>query len=198
MNTLRKIANHLDEHEARWFAIYTRYKREKLIRKRLEDKGISTYLPIQQFVRHYARKIKVVDIPLINCYVFVKITKQEYVPVLETPDVLHFIKSANQLRAIPDEEIQVLKQIVGETKLVEVDKSSYQSGDEVEIIGGNLTGIKGILIDNQAKHNFLIELNEIGYTLRMQVDPTLLKRVSITKKRAVLGANRALRAQNAE
>ena len=52
----------LDEHEARWFAIYSRYKREKLIRKRLVQKGVTTYLPVQQFVRHYTGKVKVVDL----------------------------------------------------------------------------------------------------------------------------------------
>lgn len=49
MNTLRKIAIHLDEHEARCFAIPLRYKSEKLIPKRLDAQDISTYLPIQQF-----------------------------------------------------------------------------------------------------------------------------------------------------
>ncbi|MEZ5044614.1 MAG: hypothetical protein R2828_32260 [Saprospiraceae bacterium] len=52
MNTLRKIAIHLDEHEARCFAIPPRYKSEKLIPKRLDAQNISTYLPpIQQFDR---------------------------------------------------------------------------------------------------------------------------------------------------
>lgn len=192
MNTQTSTSIHLHEQEARWFAIYTRYKREKLIRQRLEEKGITTYLPIQKLVRHYTRKVKVVDLPLISCYVFVKITKKDYVSVLKTPDVLHFVKCAGQLTAIPEDEIQLLRRVVGEVNEIEVDKCSYEHGDEVEIIGGNLTGIKGILIDPQNKNNFLIELNQIGYSLRMQVDASQLKRVSSGKNASTNGAKKRL------
>lgn len=198
MNTLTgKTGIHLDVHEARWFAVYTRYKREKLIRKRLADKGIETYLPLQQFVRHYTRKVKVVDLPLINCYLFVKITKQQYIQVLETADVLHFVRPAKELIAIPETEIDILKRVVGESIAMEVDRSGFQSGDEVEIIGGNLTGIKGILLESSSKHNFLIELNQIGYSLQMQVDPTLLKRVTRATRTSVFGVQTKIREQSA-
>jgi len=198
MNTLTgKTGIHLDEQEARWFAVYTRYKREKLIRKRLADKGIETYLPLQQFVRHYTRKVKVVDLPLINCYLFVKITKHQYIQVLETADVLHFVRPAKELIAIPETEIDILKRVVGESIAMEVDRSGFQSGDEVEIIGGNLTGIKGILLESSSKHNFLIELNQIGYSLQMQVDPVLLKRVTSAKRTSVFGVKTKIREQSA-
>lgn len=192
-----KTGIHLDEHQARWFAVYTRYKREKLIRKRLADKGIETYLPLQQFVRHYTRKVKVVDLPLINCYLFVKITKQQYIQVLETADVLHFVRPAKELIAIPETEINILKRVVGESIMMDVDRSGFQSGDEVEIIGGNLTGIKGILLESSSKHNFLIELNQIGYSLQMQVDPALLKRVTSAKRKSIFGAKTKIREQSA-
>ncbi len=188
---------HLDEHEARWFAIYTRYKREKLIRKRLEQKGVTAYLPVQQFVRHYTRKVKVVDLPLISCYLFVKITKREYISVLETPDVLHFVKNANEMLAIPQAEIEIMRRVVGEQSDIEVNKSSFQCGDEVEIIGGRLTGLKGVLIENHSNKNLLIELNQIGYTLQLQVDPSLLRRVAGAKKRKALATRKRIREQSA-
>ncbi len=199
MNTRTSNGNgiHLHEQEARWFAVYTRYKREKVIRKRLTEKGIETYLPLQQFVRHYTRKVKVVDIPLISCYLFVKITKKQYLQVLETADILHFVRPAKALIAIPEMEIEILKRVVGESINVEADRSGFQSGDEVEIIGGNLTGIKGILLENSSKHNFLIELNQIGYSLQMQVDPALLRRISSAKKTSTFGANTKIRERSA-
>jgi len=188
---------YLDEHEARWFAVYTRYKREKLIRKRLTQKGVTSYLPVQQFVRHYTRKVKVVDLPLISCYLFVKITKREYISVLETPDVLHFVKNANEMLAIPPAEIEIMRRIVGEQSDIEVNKSSFQHGDEVEIIGGNLTGLKGILIENHTNRNLLIELNQIGYTLQLQVDAVLLRRVAKAKKRTAIATKQRIREQSA-
>lgn len=168
--------NHLDEREPKWFAVYTRYKREKLVAQRLEQKGIEVYLPLQKFTRRYVRKVKHVELPLINCYLFTRITKKEYVPVLETPDVVRFIQFSKNLISIPDTEIQIIQRVVGESIEIEVTPSEYVPGDQVEIIAGQLTGLKGKLLKKESEKNFLIELESLGYQMLMHVDPTLLHR----------------------
>jgi len=177
MSTVTLNENHLDNVEPRWFAVYTKFKREKMVQKRLQEQGIQAYLPIQRLTRRYDRKVKVVEMPLISCYVFTRITKKNYVPVLNTADVLHFVKFSQNLIAIPDREIQLLQRIVGEGIDLEIMPKSYQVGDEVEIVSGSLAGVKGILLDKDKQRNFLIELKSIGYSLRIQVEPALLKKV---------------------
>ncbi|PHN04505.1 UpxY family transcription antiterminator [Flavilitoribacter nigricans] len=169
--------NHLDETEAKWFAIYTRYKREKMVAQRLQQKGIEVYLPLQKFTRRYVRKVKHVELPLINCYLFTKITKKEYIPVLETQDVVKFVRFSKNLISIPDAEIQVIQRVVGEAIEIEVSPSEYLPGDDVEVIAGQLTGLKGKLVKKENDKNFLIELESLGYQMRMQVDPALLQRI---------------------
>ena len=114
MSEKKTYEDHLHEQEPRWFAVYTRYKREKLVAKRLREKGIEVYLPLQHFTRKYTRKVKEVSLPLISCYVFTRIVKKEYVPVLETPDVVQFVRIAKNLISIPPHEIQILQRVVGE------------------------------------------------------------------------------------
>ena len=63
--------NHLNVNEAKWFAIYTNYKREKTVKKDLDAKGITAFLPIQKVIRNYASKRKTVELPLISCYLLV-------------------------------------------------------------------------------------------------------------------------------
>lgn len=173
----KEYENHLDEFEPKWFAVYTRYKREKMVAKRLQQKGIEVYLPLQKFTRRYVRKVKQVELPLISCYLFTKITKKQYVPVLEDQDVVKFVRFSKNLIAIPDAEIQVIQRVVGEAIDIEINPSEYTPGDEVEIIAGQLTGLKGKLIKMESEKNFLIELESIGYQMRMQVDPSLLQRI---------------------
>lgn len=172
----KKVVNQLDAQEARWFAVYTKFKREKQVLKHLTEKGIQAYLPLQSFTRRYTRKVKHVELPLINCYIFTKITKDEYVPVLETQDVVTFVKFAQDLIAIPTHEIEIMKRVVGEGIEIDVQAGSYQLGDEVEIIGGNLTGLKGWLVATESEKNFVIELENLGYSLRMSVDPSFLSK----------------------
>lgn len=172
--------NHLSNYEARWFAVYTNYKREKMVAKRLKSKGIEHFLPLQKFTRRYVRKIKHVELPLINCYIFVKITKPEYISVLETENVLKFVRFRNNLISIPEREIDILRLVVGEDIEVELEqkgKDYLSIGDEVEIIGGQLTGLQGVLLEQRSGKNFVVMLDKLGYNMRMQLDPQLLRRI---------------------
>jgi transcription antitermination factor NusG len=166
--------NQLDERESRWFAVYTRYKREKMVDRRLSEKGIQTYLPLLRVTRYYTRKVKHFDLPLISCYVFAKITKKEYVPVLEDPDVVQFVRIAQNLISIPEREIDIMRRVVGEGVEVEVAPSDFFPGAEVEIVGGRLTGLRGFFVEKYNDKKFIVELESLGYSLRMEVAPSLL------------------------
>lgn len=170
--------NHLDNNVAKWFAVYTKYKREKVILKDLQRQGIQAYLPIQKLTRIYASKKKKVELPLISCYIFVKITKPEYIPVLQTDNVVNFVKIARSLISIPEREMEIMRQIVGEGIPVTAEPSSaFNRGDQVEIVGGNLTGLQGTLVDNHGEKEVVIDLETMGYSLRMTLDTKYLRKV---------------------
>lgn len=164
----------LSETTAKWFAIYTRFKGEKEVVRLLAKKNIESYLPLNRLVKQYKSKRKIVELPLINCYVFVRITKKQYVPVLETNNVLKFIQFSKRMVAIPDPEIELLRRICQEQMDIEVEQISFQKGKAVEIIGGNLTGVHGILVSEKGK-NFVVQLDHIGWGLHMEIDSALVR-----------------------
>ena len=127
--------------------------------------------------RRYTRKIKSYEIPLISCYIFVKITRDQYIPVLETENVVKFIRFAKNLIAIPEEEMDILKLVVGEGENVEAQMGRFQEGDTVEVIGGKLTGLRGKLVEKQGKKQMVVELDNVGYSLKMNIDISLLRKV---------------------
>ncbi len=170
--------NHLDQEEARWFAIYTPYKREKLVCRQLQKKGITAYLPVKKLVRRYTRKVRQVELPLISCYVFIKIVKRDYIPVLETEQVLGFVKFSGNLIAIPEEEMDLMKRVLGEGIEVNAEQKNYVEGDWVEVLTGNLAGTTGRLCQIKGKKQFLVDLNFLGYTLQINIDPALLKKTA--------------------
>ncbi|MCB9282495.1 MAG: UpxY family transcription antiterminator [Lewinellaceae bacterium] len=175
--------NHLDPVETRWFAVYTRYKCEKMVFRQLVQKKISVYLPLQKHTRRYTRKIRTVELPLISCYIFVKITKDDYVRVLETENVQGFVRFSKNLISIPEYEIDLMKRILGENWEVQAEKTSFVAGDEVEIAVGNLVGMKGILVEaDENKSQVLVELERLGYTLRITVDKSILQKTSRSGK----------------
>jgi len=158
----------------KWYAVYTQYKREKLVQRLLSEKGVQCYLPLNTFERVYTRKVKRVTLPLISCYIFVKILRSETTSVMDTEYVVRFIRFNRQMHPIPEREIDILKAITGENIQVEAVQLQPEVGDEVEIRYGRLLGLKGKLVDNHNGRYVVIELEQMGFSMRMQIDPTFL------------------------
>ncbi len=169
------LINHLSDSEERWFAVYTKYKCEKYVVDQLARKDISAYVPLVTKTKKYASRVKTNIVPLINSYVFVHIKKEDYVRVLQSEYVFTFVKQRKNIISIPDEEINLLKMIVGEIEHVEIEEILYEKGDEVEIIGGNLTGIRGKLVSENGKNSFVVQLVTIGMQLAMTIDKSNLR-----------------------
>ena len=163
------------EKPSEWYAIHTKYKCEKFVVNALTSKNIMAYTPVLNVTKKYARKIVTREIPLINCYAFVKVKQDEFIKVLQTEYVFSFLKIGRELSVVKQEEIDLLKRITGEFNEVKAEEIEYVVGSEVEIVSGNLTGVKGILLEKQSKHNFLVELRSLSYQLKINVDPNHLR-----------------------
>ncbi len=170
--------SHLHEDESRWFAVYTKYKAEKYVIAQLEKTGIEAYIPLLRKVRRYGSKIRISHVPLINSYVFVKIKQAEHREVLGINHVFEFVKQRKNLISIPADEIELLKKIVGEDCELKLADEAYSPGDKIEVISGNLTGLRGRLISTKSKQNVLVELENLSFQFLIEVDRSLLvKRV---------------------
>lgn len=174
------VINHLHDSEPRWFAVHTRSRSEKFVQRMLAKKGIQVWLPLQKLLRRYTRSTRTVEKPLINCYVFVRIVKTQYVPVLETENVAGFVKFGKNLLSIPESQIDLLKRITLEEGLdVEAVKGNFAEGDPVEIAFGNLAGLKGRIVRIEGKRKFQVELDYLFHSLLITVDAAFLERTQL-------------------
>ena len=168
----------LDSGTPRWFAVQTRSKSEKFVVRMLHKKGITCYLPLMKIMRKYSRSKRLVEKPLINCYVFVYITREHYLPVLETENVSGFVKFNRDLVAIPEEEMATIRRVSLEEDLdVQTIAGQISSGDHVEIAAGTLTGLKGKVIKQEGKQQFQIELASLGMSLLISVNAAFLEKI---------------------
>lgn len=180
-DTKDKIVNQLDPEEARWFAVRTRFKCEKLVAHLLGKKQIHAYVPLIRTVRRYTRKIKKLEKPLIASYVFVRIVKTEYVPVLETENVAGFVRFSKNLIAIPEDEINLMRRIVLEQDIeLEAIPGKLESGDKVIITAGSLTGLSGTVVKAEGKKRFQVELEQMGFSLLMTIDAAFIQKTGNT------------------
>jgi transcription antitermination factor NusG len=170
--------NHIDPVQPRWFAVRTRFRDEKMALKMLTSYGVQTYLPIQKLTRRYAKKVRHVELPLINSFVFVKICSHEYKTVLQTEYVTGFLKLGQNILAIPEDQIELMRRLLGEGVEMTVEHTvGYQKGDWVEVTSGALLGLRGILVNIQGKDKMLVELVNSGYTLQISIDKAILNKI---------------------
>ena len=177
MNAVDTFENHLNETESKWFAVHTRYKSEKMALKFLIANDINAYLPIKNINRRYGKRLRAIEMPLINSCIFVKIKKSEYVKVLETPYTAGFFKIGRNLLSVKENEIELIKKLIGQNFDVEIEKAEYLVGDMVEINSGPLVGLQGKLVNFEGKQKVAVELTNSGFYLKIGVELSLLTKI---------------------
>ena len=109
---------------------------------------------------------------------FVRIVKKHYLPIIETENVVGFVKTAKVMIDIPESEINLLRRVTLEKGLeVESMQSAFHEGDDVEIAVGNLTGLRGKLIKIEGKKKVQVELEQMGYSLLITIDSAMLQKI---------------------
>lgn len=165
-----------DQLTKKWYAVKTKYKSEKYVVEQIQKNGVEAYVPLLARTRRYTRKVKKYNVPLINCYVFVRINEAERIRVLQTQYVLNFLAFGGDIQPIPDYEMDLMRRVVGELAGVTADPMNWTPGDEVEVISGSLTGLKGTLTERKGKSELIVVLESIGYQLRVEIDERMLRK----------------------
>ena len=160
-----------------WYAVRTFFRREKHVDRLLQMKDIQSWLPLQEKTRVYTRKIRKVKLPLISQYIFVRIQPEERVKVLQTEGVIEFIKPSGYVMPIPQKEIDLLKRVIGEDMEAELVEGQIKKGDHVEVIGGELTGLKGHMVEKRGKNKVAINLEQFQHALLMEIPLSALRKI---------------------
>lgn len=159
-----------------WYAIYTRPRWEKRVSKRLSDKGLQTYCPLNKVMRQWHDRKKMVLEPLFRSYVFVHIDLKDRTQVLQTVGVLHFVNWLGRPACIRDEEIEEIRKFLKEHSDVSVKDQNFKMDDEVKIANGPLISQKGRIV--QIKRNTVkLLVPSLGLALYAEVEKTDIVKV---------------------
>ncbi len=160
-----------------WYALYTCSRCEKKVACELQHTGILYYLPLIKTMRQWSDRRKMVEVPLIYSYVFVKITDKEQFVVQQTPGVVRIVSFDFKPVRIPDWQIENLRIITGNMVPFTHETSSFTKGMEVVIVQGTLRGLRGSLLRIKSKSKLLISISAINYNLTIDIDPYLVEPV---------------------
>ena len=148
-----------------WYALYTRSRAEKKIFQDFQKIGIEAYLPLRKELRIWSDRKKWIEIPVINSYIFVYITKKDFTRVFESKGVVAYVSVNRKPVVIPDHEIEAMRKTVASNLSFNVETSTIKKGHTITITTGPLKGITGEVVEMQGSKKFYIRISHINYML---------------------------------
>jgi len=165
-----------------WYAVYTHFRAEKMVAKRLTDSGITAFLPLQKTLRQWSDRKKMVERPIISSYVFVRVSRREYARVLNTGGVARFITFGSLPVSIPEEQMVNLRILSNSNIDIKVSEDLFIKGDMVEVAYGSLAGLKGELIRVGKRHLVVMRVIESGLCLTVDINKSEIRKIRATEK----------------
>jgi len=156
--------------QKQWLVVYTRSRAEKKVELELQIKEIESFLPMQKKLRQWKDRKKWVEMPLMSGYCFVHITRKEYDLVLQTNNVVCYVRFEGKAAVVPDRQIDALKQMLKQYDFeVNVTTENFAPGKKVEVIDGPMIGLRGELIKARGKNKFIIRFNQINSVVSVEI-----------------------------
>ncbi len=156
--------------DRQWRAFYVKPRHEKKVSSRLDESGYEVYCPLREAKVKWSDRWKKVKKPLINGYVFARVSERERLEAVKDPGVLRTVFWKGEPARIRDEEIETMKKLLelgGEARV-----DSLKPGDRVKVTeGGHTLGIKGLegIVVQDKGRTVSLHLE----SLRMQLSVTL-------------------------
>jgi len=160
----------------KWFVVTTKPRAEKQISKRLTEFRIAHFLPLQKQLRQWHDRKQWVELPLFNGYLFVHVEEQQRSRVFEVGGLLKFVSFNGQVAEVPETEINRIQQLCAAEEPVSIHHGSLQEGDEVEIMAGQLTGLKGTMTEQGDKPKIRIAIPSLGCFASVEIDIHLVRK----------------------
>jgi transcription antitermination factor NusG len=159
-----------------WYAIYVNSRAEKKVAETLLSKQIEAYVPLIKTMKQWSDRKKMVELPLLNGYVFVKIDLKEKDKVAQTKGVVNFVRHCGEIAKIKEQEINQLKQLVDLGYHLEASgsKKGYKEGDKVKITSGALKNIEGFVTENKEGRFIELVLDSIDQVIKVKLPEELL------------------------
>jgi len=154
-----------------WYGLQTRPRHEKMVAHRLEERGVTAFLPLVSEEHRWSDRKKTVQVPLFSCYVFAKfaLNRSERLRVLRVDGVFGLVGDRGEGTPIPDEQIAAVQSLV-ETQLPWSTHPFLKIGQRVRIRSGVLDGLEGILVSRNGDRSLVISVEAIQRSLAVRVE----------------------------
>ena len=156
-------------YEPRWYAVYTRSRHEKQIRRQLEGNVPECFLPLYEVARRWKNGNALVAYPLFPGYLFVRISFADRMRVVTTPGVVCIVGTRRGPTAIPDQEMDAFRSCF--ERQIRMEPHPYlRLGRRVRVKAGPFAGMEGVLVRKKGKLRLIVSIDLIARSVAVDID----------------------------
>ena len=161
-----------------WWALYTRHQCEKMVAETLTTKRFEVFLPLYASVRRWTDRQKTLFLPIFPGYVFVRGGLDRRLDIVTTPGVQTILFFGEQVAAIPETEIHVIRRMVEGPYLLEP-HPYLKCGEKVRITRGSLKGIEGVLVRKKNLYRIVLSMDLLHQSVAVEIDASDVEPVNL-------------------
>jgi len=159
-----------------WYAVHTYCRHEKRVAEHLRLCSIETFLPLYGCTRRWKNGLRAeLELPLFPGYLFTRLTRSEWLPVLGAPGVVTLVGARGEPQSIAESEIDTVRRAV---QFFRAEPYPFlAAGDRVRIIAGPLEGVEGVLVRTKQDFRVVLSVNILMRSMSVEVDVEAVARI---------------------
>lgn len=169
------------DNDLHWFAARTANCRELKAREILRKYDVEHFIPTQKTLAIRGGRKKMIEKSLIGNLVFLRATKDKACALVNYNGLpVHFIPDRcgkSSMLIVPDKQMEDFRRVFEYSLLEgEMPMEIYVSGDKVQVIGGDLTGVEGEVYENSDGTYVIVSLSGL-LQARAKVPGAFLRKI---------------------
>jgi transcriptional antiterminator RfaH len=151
-----------------WYVLYTKPKMEIRVAQRLNAANFEVYCPTTKQTRKWSDRMKKVEVPLFNSYVFIRLKQSERSKVFDFPGVLRYLYWLGKPAIARDEEIELIKSWLDDDDFDDLLVEQISPGDLMKIKSGPFKNKEGI-VKNVGPKRLKLALKQLGIIINVRL-----------------------------
>ena len=152
-----------------WLAAYTKSRHENAVARQLESKAVAFLLPTYVQRANWSDRVKLIKMPLFPSYIFVCVSDEERVRVLQTAGVVNIVSMSGRPATLSDEEIAMVRECAARPHAVEPHPYLHL-GQRVRVKHGPFQGWQGILAYKKNATRLVVNLEQIQQSVSVDLE----------------------------
>jgi transcription antitermination factor NusG len=157
-----------------WYALRTKSRHEKVAEEYLRGLGVEVFLPLYKSRRLWSDRVKFVDLPLFDGYLFGRFAAGHALVVRSAPGVLYVVSSGDVPAPVPESEIDAVRRVL-EKGLVASPTPYLREGMRVRIRGAAFEGVEGRLEKVKSQFRLVLSIHLLQRSVALEVDPEMVE-----------------------